>query len=886
MTLRPGARLGPYEITASIGAGGMGEVYRASDSNLKRAVAIKVLPSSVAVDADRLARFQREAEVLASLNHPNIAAIYGVERTGDFTALVMELVEGEDLSQRIARGAIPLDEALPIAKQIAEALESAHEQGIIHRDLKPANIKVRTDGTVKVLDFGLAKAMEPASASTAEAMNSPTLTARATHMGVIIGTAAYMAPEQARGKAVDRRADIWAFGAVLYEMLTGGRAFQGEDITDVLAAVVRAEPDWTRLPRDLSPTQLMFLRRCLQKDPKQRIGDIHDVRLALEGAFDTAAPSSALSLPSMTPRRPLPLIVGSGLAVLAAVALFVPAVRHLREASPPETRLDIVTPPTSQPASFALSPDGRQVVFVASDDKASRLWLRSLSTTDAQPLADTEGATRPFWSPDGRSIGFFAKSALKRLDLGGGAPQTLAPATNGSGGTWNADGVIVFAPSITSPLMRVPAAGGASVAATTLGSGQFGHINPQFLPDGRRFLFTAGGAADVEGIYLGNLDGTVPVRLAPDLSMGVYTPSGLLLWVHAGALMAQRLDLGRVVLIGEPVTVAEGMGAGGETQSVSVAATGVVAYRAGRAAQRQLTWFDRSGTARGVVGEPDSTLMQPRVSPDGRRVVVVRSVQGNWDLWVLDGARTSRFTFDPGLDQNPVWSPDNTRIVYQSRRPGTVALFQRPTSGAAVEEQVLSTGQILTPSSWSEDGRFLLYSVFDPATNADIWVMPMTGAAADRKPFVFLRTPFREAYGVFSPNGRWVAYHSNESGRPEIYVRPFVPPGAAGTAGATAAGQWQVSTAGGILPTWRSDGNELYYVNPDGAMMAAPITVNGATLEPGAPVMLFPTHMFGGGTDIQFGRQYDVSADGRFLISTVLSEAVAPITVLMNWPPK
>ena len=715
---------------------------------------------------------------------------------------------------------------------------------------------------------------------------SPTITTPAmTHAGMILGTAAYMSPEQAKGRRVDRRADVWAFGAVLYEMLSRHRAFTGEDISDTLANVLKTEPDWSQLPAAVPAHVRLVLRACLRKDPKQRLGDVQSVRLALDGAFETAVPQATVSLPSVAPRRPLPWIGAFAVASLAAVALSVPAVRYLRETAPPETRVDIVTPATAQPASFELSLDGRQIVFVAADDKGSRLWLRSLSRTTAQPLAGTEGASYPFWSPDGRSIGFFAAGALKRLDVGGGAPQTLAPATNGSGGTWNADGVIVFAPALTGPLMRVSATGGAAVAATTLAPQQSVHYLPQFLPDGRRLLFKVGGTTDNTGMYLGELDGSPPVRLVSIANSGVYAPAGWLLWVQAGALMARRLDVERRVLTGEPVTLADGVAANtsGARAAVSVAATGLVAYRAAGGTQRQLSWFDRSGAARGVAGEPDQWF-QARVSHDGRRVAAVRVVQGNQDVWLLDGARASRFTFDPGLDAFPLWSPDGTRIVYRARgAPG--GLYQRPTNGAGVEDQILSPDQAVGPTSWSEDGRFLLYLSNDPKTNADLWVLPMTGNGEARKPFLFLKTPFREAYGAFSPDGRWVAYHSNESGRDEIYVRPFVPPGASGTAAAAAEGQWQISTAGGIHPLWRFDGKELYFLDPDGAMMAASIAVNGATLDPGAPVKLFPTRIYGGGADIQLGRQYDVTRDGRFLVNSLLDVAASPITLLQNWNP-
>jgi len=867
----------------------MGEVYRATDTKLKRQVAIKILPPALVADHDRLARFQREAEVLASLNHPNIAAIYGLEESEGITALVMELVEGDDLSQRIARGAIPIDEALPIAKQIAEALEAAHEQGIVHRDLKPANIKVRPDGTVKVLDFGLAKAMESPSALSPSVSQAPTITTPAmmTGVGMILGTAAYMSPEQAKGRTVDRRADVWAFGAVLYEMLTGQRAFGGDDVSEVLSRVLQREPEWAALPSGLSSTLVVYLKRCLHKDLRQRIGDIQDVRLALEGAFESAAPQTTGVTTSSAPRGRLAWAVAA-VAVLAAATLAVPAVRYLRETPPPpppEMRVEINTPATSRPTDFALSPDGRQIVFVASGDGASRLWVRSLATTTAQPLAGTDGAMLPFWSPDGRSVGFFAGGALKRLDLGGGAPQTLAPATNGGGGTWSADGVIVFAPSRTSALMRVSATGGPAVAVTTIGPQQLGHLAPSFLPDGRRFLFFQRGGLDGAGIHLGALDANAPTQLTPAAGGGVWLPSGWLLWVRAGTqtLVAQRLDVDKAALTGEAVTVADGVGVDANLSAVSVAALGLVAYRMGTGGQRQLTWFDRLGTAQGTIGDPDATLSNPRVSPDGRRVVVERTAQGNTDLWLLDGTRTTRFTFDPETDYRPLWSPDGTRIVFSSNRTGLGDLYQKPASGAGSEERIVASDQTKVSSSWSADGRFLIYFSVDPRAEADLWVVPMLGG---RAPSVLLKTPFGEAVGAFSPDGRWVAYQQvNASGGTEVYVRAFVAPGAADTVAEVAGSQWQVSTAGGSLPVWRPDGKELYYVDLAGAMMAAPIRVVGTTLEPGTPTVLFPTRIVGGGGGSQIGRNYDVAPDGRFLINTELDSAAAPITLLMNWRP-
>ena len=896
MALTPGSRLGVYQITAPLGEGGMGQVWRATDTTLGRQVAIKSLPDAFAADPERLARFEREAKTLAALNHPHIAAIYGFEKSAGTHALVMELVEGDDLSQRIARGAIPLDEALPIAKQIAEALEAAHEQGIIHRDLKPANIKVRADGTVKVLDFGLAKALDPAAASSPEAMNSPTITSPAmTQAGMILGTAAYMAPEQARGQMVDRRADIWAFGAVLFEVLTRRRAFGGDDVAETLANVINKEPAWDALPATVPARVVQVLRVCLRKDPKQRGQAIGDVRLALDGAFETAAPLTTASATASASRGRLPWMVATATAVVGMIALAIPAVRYLRQApppSPPETRLDLVTPATDQPASLALSPDGRQIVFVASGDATSRLWLRSLAATTAQPLAATEGALYPFWSPDGRSIGFFTGGQLKRIDLGGGAPQTVAPSSSVFGGSWNADGVILFAPTSAGPLLRVPASGGPAVAVTTLAR-QNSHRFPSFLPDGRHFLFYATGTPDSRGIYLGTLDAPDTHRLTAADAAGVYwaSPSapdaGWLLWVRAGTLVAQRMDVALAALTGDPVTLADAVAvdAAPNVAAVSVSASGLVAYRSGAGSRRQLTWVDRSGQALGPLGAPDENglLFTPSVSPDGQRVAVARTMQGNLDLWLLEGPRMSRFTFDAAQDQFPVWSPDGTRIAFASNRAGTYDLYQKAAGGAGSEEVLVASPQTKVPNDWSADGRFLLYHSIDPQTNRDLWVLPLEG---DRTPWVFLKTPFDDRNGTFSPDGRLVAYQSNESGRDEIYIRPFAGPAASGASASPVGGQWQVSTAGGVFARWRRDGRELYYLAPTGAMMAAPIAVTGTTLAPGAPVALFPTRIVGGGADTGLARQYDVTRDGRFLINTVLDAAPSPITLLMNWNPE
>jgi Tol biopolymer transport system component len=895
-----GSTLAHYQITRHLGSGGFGDVYQATDSKLGRSVAIKLLPEAFARDAERVARFQREARVLASLNHPNIAAIYGLEESGGRSFLVMEFVPGETLAERIKRGAIPVEEALGIAAQIAEALEAAHEseKAIIHRDLKLANVMITPDGKIKVLDFGLAKAYAPDPADVSLS-NSPTLSAAATNAGVILGTVAYMSPEQAKGLTVDRRTDIFAFGAVLYEMLTGRQAFQGDTVGDILAAVIRAEPDWKRLPGSVPLRVRELLRLCLQKDVKKRRQTAADVRIDIGQAL--AEPVAAM--PAATPARSSRLAwIVAAAAVLVAVALALPAVRQLGETPPPsqpEMRTEIVTPATTDPISFALSPDGRQLAFVASGDGEPRLWLRPLAATSSQPLAGTEGAANPFWSPDSRSVGFFAAGKLKRLDIGGGLPQTLASAGAGRGGAWSPDGVILFVPTAVSPIFRVSAGGGDAVAVTKVdASRQITHRFPQFMPGGRQFLFYATGLPDAQGTYLGSLDAPETKRLTAADTAGVYAPPGWLLYVRQGTLVARRFDASRGELTGDPVTVADPVSViPGSAGAFSVSAAGLVSYRAGGASRRQLVWFDRSGKTLGTLGAPDENgLANPDLSPDGRRVVVDRVVQGNTDIWLLDAARTTRFTFAATNETFPSWSPDASQIVFRSiRKGGANDLYQKPSNGAGIEEVLVESPQDKSPSDWSAAG--ILYQNFDPKTGYDLWVLPISGAReaqarqgtavnsagpAGRSPqeitgdppWAFLKTEFEERHGQFSPDGRWVAYRSDESGRLEVYVRPFPGPG----------GQWQVSTAGGIAPRWRPDGKELYYIAPDSRMMAVPITTQGATLEPGTPVALFQTRIFGGGA-YPNRQQYDVAPDGRFLINTAEETDASPITLLQNWMP-
>ena len=709
---------------------------------------------------------------------------------------------------------------------------------------------------------------------------SPTLTTPAmTQAGMILGTAAYMAPEQAKGKTVDKRADVWAFGVVLFEMLTGTRAFEGEGIADTLGNVMKVDPDWQRLPASIPPRVGQVVRACLQKNPRQRIDSAQDVRLALDGAFETAASQTTTTASASRERRPL--IAALAVAVLGLIALAVPAVRHLRETptpAPPETRLEIATPAASDLVSFALSPDGRQIVFVASGDGASRLWVRPLETTAAKPLAGTDGASYPFWSPDSRSIGFFADSKVKRLDLSGGAPQTLASASAlARGGAWSANGVILFAPYTTGPLSRVPAGGGDVVPVTTIGAGQAGHRFPQFLPGGRQFLLYATGSAETAGIYFGSRDAAAVTRVTAADTAGAYAPPGWLLFGQRGTLVARRFDAARGALSGDPVTVADALAIDATLNmgAFSVSATGLVTYRAGGAARTQLTWFDRAGQALGTLGAPDATQVDPALSPDGRQVAVSRVAQGNTDLWLIDAARTTRFTFDPAPDRYPVWSPDGSRLVFSRTRAGILDLYQKPANGAGAEALLLGSPQTKVATSWSPDGRSLLYTNVSPKTGYDVWLLPMAG---DPKPRPCLNSTFAELSSAFSLDGHWVAYQSDESGRHEIYVRPFPGPG----------GQWQISTTGGKDPRWRPDGKELYYIAPDSRLMAAPIASSGTALQPGLPTALFQPRIAGGGTpNLLYRQQYDVAPDGRFLINVSVDETnAAPITVITNWNPE
>jgi eukaryotic-like serine/threonine-protein kinase len=872
MPLSVGDKLGPYEILAPIGAGGMGEVYRARDTKLEREVAIKVLPAALAKDAERLARFEREAKVLASLNHPNIAQIYGIEESNGVRALVMELVPGQTL-----KGALPLETALNYAKQIADALEAAHDKGITHRDLKPANIMVTPAGVIKVLDFGLAAVSQASTPGDGNPTNSPTLTMHATQAGMIMGTAAYMSPEQASGKPADKRADIWSFGVVLWEMLTGMRLFDGETVSHVLAAVLTKEPDLAVLPARIR----YAVDRCLRKDSRKRWQAIGDVRMALEELPATAV-ADARSV------RPLPWMIAAGVLGLTALALgFV----HFREKPPAlaiPTRFQIPSP-TNAPfgPQMSLSPDGRLLAFTAGSD--GTIWIRPLDALEARPLAGTRNSNgQPFfWSPDSRFIAYGASGKLMKVEVSGGPPQALCDAPQGViGGSWNREGVILFGQA-SGGLMRVPAAGGVASPVTALDPSRLQDSMPQFLPDGRNFVYLRYAAAGSEGnaIYVGSLDRkTRDAKLVVSSFGAAYaqapdSAAGNLLFMRGQILMAQPFDLERLELAGEAVTIADGIGAFLSHGYFSVSPNGVLVYRKGGSnANFRLAWFDHTGKEIGFVSEPGAYVALA-LSPDGTRVAVGKNGAVNQDIWVIDVARNTntRFTSGATTSTAPVWSPDGSSIVYLSAINATGGGIRRKFLGGPGAEEQLVADRFLSviPWDWSRDGRYLLYGKREQNGKAALWFLPMDPAAKDRKPEPFLANEFNNSQAQFSPDSHWVAYASDESGKTEIYVQPF-------PSSSNGAGKTKVSEGGGTYPRWRRDGKELFYISGDQHLMAVEVTTTPA-FKAGIPKALFPTLVFGTGGVGPF--RWDVSADGkRFLIDTAVTEtAEEPITVVTNW---
>jgi serine/threonine-protein kinase len=881
MTLAPGTRLGPYEITGAIGAGGMGEVFRARDTKLNRDVAIKVLPAAFADDPERLARFTREAQTLASLNHPNIATIHGIEEvpaaTGRSRALVMELVEGEDLSAHIARGPIPIAEALPIARQIAEALEAAHELGIVHRDLKPANIKVRTDGTVKVLDFGLAKAMDPAGASGSNpnVSHSPTLTHQGTSAGIIMGTAAYMSPEQAKGRSVDKRTDIWAFGVVLYEMLAGTRCFQGEDVSDTLAAVLRQEISLKALPADAPPRLTRLIARCLDRDRKTRLRDIGEARIEI-ARIEAGGPDSAASAPTTaaagSAARLRLLSASCAVLTIALISgLFawapwrptpVPAPRKLLTSIGADASL------RGDGAPAVLSPDGATLAFAARQAGQTRLFTRKLDQLQAVALAGTEGASIPFFSPDGRWIAFFAGTKLKKVPVMGGATVHLCDAQNPRGGAWTDDDTIIFA-SANGPntrLTRVSAAGGTPSVFGTPDEGAVSQRWPQALPGGKGVLYTENstgtGGWDGANLVIAPLAGGMPKVVVRGGYYGRYLPSGHLVYMQQGTLFAAPFDSSRLETTGQAVPALEGIDAsslsGGAKLAFSSEGT-LVHVPGGAAAANPIDWMTRDGKT-SQLRATKAEWASPRFSADGQKLALDIFDGKQRDIWVYEWARDTltQLTFGPGQDGFPVWTPDGRRIAFSSDRaqPGVRNLYWVNADGTGEVTRLTDSPEDQVAFSWHRDGKFLAFNTDRGATSWDLMILPMEGDAVrgltPGKAAVLLSTPARETHPMFSPDGRWIAYASNEAGgRDDIYVRPFPGPG----------GKWRISTTGGgLLPQWSATAHELLFVS-QGKVMFAPYAVVGDSFRAEKPQIWSPTGFVGLGSNYP----YDLHPDGKRL---------------------
>jgi hypothetical protein len=932
LTLTPGTRFGPYEIVSALGAGGMGEVYRARDTRLDRDVAIKVLPAAFAADTERIARFQREAKTLASLNHPNIAMIHGLEQAGDAHALVMELVPGDDLSQRIARGVIPLDEALPIAKQIADALEAAHEQGIVHRDLKPANIKVRSDGTVKVLDFGLAKAMEPPAGSSPSISMSPTLSIHATQAGIILGTAAYMAPEQARGNAVDKRADIWAFGVVLYEMLTGKRPFRGETISDTLASVLKTDPDWRSLPAAVPYRLRWLLRWCLDRDPKRRLRDIGDARVQLEALISGAPDDTIVTRPAM-PRRWL-IAAASGVfiagLVIAATATWA-LIRPLPPLPPAPVRFTVgpagtLTLPTLiNFRDLALSPDGAHLVYATGTSPANfALWVRAVDQLDAVQLRGLMAPASPFISLDGKWIGFFSRSVgnvplglgnveaggtLMKVSMTGGPPIALCQyQTTPRGASWGPNNTIVFATADPSTgLLSVAAGGGEPTVLTTPDAphGEVDHLFPSVLPGGQAVLFTITGNSGIDHAQVAVLDLKTGQRKtlvrgggqAEYVGSSTSSRQGYLIYAAAGELRAVRFDPIRLEVLSDPVTVVDHVWTKSSGAAEFSVSHGALAYLPGGVNEQMMThlslvWVNRQGREEPINAPPRAYVMA-RLSPDGTRIALDIRDQDN-DIWTWDLAHETltRITKDPASDIFPVWTRDGRRILFASARNGVQNVYWQSADGSGTAERLATSPNVQRPLSMSPAGTEVVVQGFTGSLTSSLLLLhldspstvlgaggPSERLGAARPPWIepLVQTTFSESNGIISPDGHWLAYESNESGRYEIYVRPF--PHVNG-------GLRQVSSQGGGGPLWAPNGRELFYLDINGFLTTVPVQPSTTTtFNFGSPTKLFDMPYYAGG-----GR-YDVSRDGqKFLMiknAPPANQAATPaptgMIVVLNW---
>jgi eukaryotic-like serine/threonine-protein kinase len=881
MIITPGTRFNHYEVVSQLGAGGMGEVYLAEDPRLGRQVAIKVLPAEFAKDSDRLRRFEQEARATSALNHPNILTVYDIGDHEGAPYIVAELLEGEELSELIKESAIATRKTLDYARQIAEGLAAAHAKGIIHRDLKPENLFVTKDGRVKILDFGLAK-LRPQQFGDID-KDAPTQK-RITDPGVIMGTVGYMSPEQVRGQETDHRSDIFSFGVILYEMLSGQRAFRGDSAIEVMNAILKEDPaDLGESGMKIAPGLEKVLRRCLEKKPEHRFHSAHDLGFALEAVESSSSSGSNQSIVAQAPdttttakrggwRGYVAWIAAGMFALIAALTLSAVWLNRGR----PEAqvvRFKILQPEKTSfyPVSFALSPDGRLLAFSAIDEAGkTSLYLRPLNSFSAQPIPGAEGAALPFWSPDSRSIAFFSAGKLKRVEVSGGAPQTLCEASNAGGGAWNRAGDIIIAPTNGGALYRVPATGGVPKQLTTTEPSRYSHCVPQFLPDGEHFLYYAyGKQAGQSGVYVGSLSDKATHQALSSEYSAVYA-AGYLLFVRNGALMGQSFDTSALKLIGEPFLIADQVKTFSIVPEISAAENGTLAFR--EAGQKpQLVWFDRSGKRLGTVGEA-AEYSNPSLSADDERLAVniFDPKTKSRDIWLFDLARgaRSRFTFDPADDLNPIWSKDGSRIFFTSDRKGPRDIFQKKVNAAEDEELIYASSDYKNVEDLSPDERLLVYNTNagDNATKFDLWMLPLEG---ERNPKPFIKTQFNEAHAVISPDGRWVAYDSDESGRSEIYVATFP----------QHSGRWQVSVSGGVQPQWRRDGKELFFIDNNTDLMAAEVKASSGAFAAGPPKLLFGTPLPGAGRN-----RFVVTRDGqRFLVITWPEVAPAPINVVVNW---
>ena len=894
MPLTSGIRLGPYEILARIGAGGMGEVFRASDTRLGRDVAIKVLPDVFAHDPERLARFQREAKVLASLNHPNIAHIYGIEENAGSSYLVMELVEGPTLADRIASGPVPIEDTLPIMRQVAEGLEYAHEHGIIHRDLKPANIKVKADGTVKVLDFGLAKALSEAPAET-DIGNSPTMSAIATMQGVILGTAGYMSPEQAKGKPVDQRADIWAFGVVLVEMLAGKPVYAGETPAETLAAVIMTDSSQaiSTLPANTPPAIRNLIGRCLTKDPRQRLRDIGEARIVIENVASGKEPDVAVPIPSKVKRRELLIQATAACMTLLAAGLAIALVlRAPKLQQPPQpvrlnaeigadASLDIADP------SVLLSPDGSRLVFVATGtDQKQRIYVRSLDQLKATSLGGTETAREPFFSPDGQWIGFFADGKLKKISVQGGEPVTLCDSLGGLGGSWGDDGTIVFESSTNFPLYKVSSSGGAPQPLITFDkeAGEITQRWPQMLPGSKVVLFTSNShfnAYEDADIVAYSFSSGKRTTVLHNGYFGRYLSNGFLVYMHEGTLFDVPFDVQRMEVTGQPAPILEGLIGKPNNGSAefSFSDSGSMVYIAGGSASENtsISWMDREGKIMPLRATP-ANYLDVAASPDGKRIVY-EIVDGKRNIWTYDLAsgNATRLTFAGENNGWPAWTPDGQRIVYSSQETGgTFNLWWIRADGGGDAQRLTQSKSSQIHPSWKPDSNILAFTQQSPDTGYDIMTLSMEG---DEKsgwkpgaPTPFLNTAATEWQESFSPDGRWLAYASNESGRDEIYVRPYPGPG----------GKWQISANGGSFAKWSRNGKEIVYLEPGGKLMVVQQTAAGDTFRASQ------AQPWASGQVNVSVRAFDVYPDGKRLIvlkdpSTGESTALNKVNLIFNF---